>query len=97
MTEKEKLCLKCMACCKITVAPLVFPSDSKGAEAFYRARGYETGERRGQLCLILQIPCAQLTAFGCKMYNDRPKWCRQYDGRTDPFIDCLWEELDTKM
>lgn len=75
----------------------MFAAGNEDAVEFYKTKGFEVGEHQGQLGLILQIPCEQLTAFGCKIYNDRPKWCRLYDGREDPFVDCLWEELDTKM
>jgi len=93
-TLKSELCLKCMECCKKTIAPLVFRDDDQNAIDFYKIKGFRVIDRHGQLGLVIETPCEQLAAFGCKMYNDRPKWCRLYDGTKDPFMEgkCLWEK-----
>ena len=92
--KKEKLCLQCMECCKILAVPITWAEYiSADAIEFYMTRGCWfapiTGGRRG---LVIPYPCQHLTPEGCDIYENRPKVCKEYDGRKDPLMkdECLW-------
>ena len=97
---KSDLCLKCFECCKLTVIPTAYDKDNKKAWEFYEAKGFKVGTHGEAELIHVIIPwhCAMLTPFGCKIYKDRPKWCRLYDGRLDPFVKhCLWNDPKYKI
>lgn len=93
-TTRQELCLKCFECCKLTVIPTAYDKDNKKAWEFYEAKGFKIVVYGPDLInVIIDRHCANLTPFGCKIYDTRPEWCRIYDGRLDPFIKhCLWNK-----
>ncbi len=93
LTEKQRLCLSCMECCRY----LGFKTVSLGKESkeLLRIRGvkvFDCGNNKS----FLAIPsvCPELSLGGCKIYEKRPAACRNHDGRNDPMVDCLWKVLD---
>ena len=95
--EKSDLCLTCLACCKALAIPTPYVYSNAEFKEFYRVRGCGivpvTGE---EFSLVwLRIACPHLTIEGCDIYEDRPEWCKKYDGRLDPLMKdiCKWEEL----
>ncbi len=91
---RSDLCLKCFECCKLTVIPTAYDKDNKEALEFYEAKGFKVVKFAADLLhVVIAIDCANLTPFGCKIYANRPKWCKIYDGRLDPFVPvCLWNK-----
>lgn len=93
-SERQALCLKCLACCK----RLQFPADRFGLSEddmmFYKTRGCTFNMQKGIFFIAMHNICPQLTARGCKIYDSRPLACQIYDGRNDPLVKdvCLWDE-----
>ena len=95
--RKSELCLKCLRCCE--VIKLVFEKPpSQTMMEFYKVRGCKVGYEKETGYFFLSIPCKcpQLTLNGCAIYENRPQACRDYDGRLDSTVDCMWKELDEK-
>ena len=91
MKSKSDLCLSCMRCCKKVAIMTNYRFIDAHAMDFYNARGLTCVNLVGMLAIVLEEACPYLGDSGCKIYNDRPKWCRTYDGRLDPLTDCAWE------
>ena len=91
LTNNQKLCLKCMECCKVIgfIVPM-----SIGAAHFYKVRGWKIKiNKNGSYALVYKEEvCPQLTDKGCKIYDTRPLACQLFDGRKDPvkIVNCLW-------
>ena len=98
--EKQELCIKCQACCRIVGIPLgLLTGNTIGnQQEFYQARGIDvvldTRYSAVNYLAVIPMPCPQLTPKGCKIYKNRPKTCQLYDGTTDPLMTnyCLWRE-----
>jgi len=91
--DNSARCLKCMECCKILVIPLAYNADNEAMLAFYKARGHEIQVKNDIPYIVLKENCPHLNLdSGCNIYDNRPEWCRIYDGRFDPFVreKCLW-------
>ena len=90
--EHSKLCLQCLACCKILAIPTdrFLISDIK----FYEARGCKLTMLEGKFHIVMPYHCPHLTPQGCDIYDARPLACRNYDGREDSLMEdvCLWRE-----
>jgi len=105
MDEKQKLCLKCLKCCKILLVPIT-KEMPYGLHRFFSPKAQEFwGTRRCRMYidakadrpwLVVNFPCPHLTDKGCGIYDTRPLACRDYDGRKDPYLAkvCLWNELE---
>ena len=93
---KSKLCLQCMECCKYVTFTLQIsdPKTYRKAVFFYETRGFEVIQFPGSIQVVINTVCPQLTSFGCKIYLNRPAFCRDYDGRKDSFMiinkKCAW-------
>jgi len=62
---------------------------------FYKARGFDVKIIQDIPHIAIDNPCPHLDLEkGCRIYATRPKWCRLYDGRFDPFVrdKCLWNK-----
>lgn len=95
-SKKEKLCIRCQACCKLLYIPTTQPlikEESDGSE-FYKERGIKFCVLYGVLYAAIPSECPQLTKEGCKIYSRRPQSCQEYDGRKDPLMKdiCLWRK-----
>ena len=88
MKTKSELCLECLECCKFVRIPVLHMTDDLGE--FFKARGISLSHESGMLFAIIRHICPWLTPKGCKIYEDRPNICREYDGRDDPVVDCKW-------
>ena len=91
-TKRDRLCMKCQACCKILAIPMKMPARS--ALAFYHARGCTFRTRKNGLHIVIPVVCPQLTKDGCGIYDSRPIDCKEFDGRSDPLVSsiCLWDK-----
>lgn len=97
LTEKQQLCLQCLACCKSLLFKV---SAARESLEFYRARGIRIlhpSNLTGNFFYV-EVPhvCKHLTSKGCAVYDNRPESCRVYDGRTNVLTKdiCLWSRLD---
>ena len=93
--EKSKLCLECMACCKILTFPIHYNLEST---SFYLTRGLRLHYEHRYDMFVVEIPhvCPQLDEeHGCKLYKDRPDACKQFDGRNYAATEgvCKWPKL----
>ena len=95
-SRKQKLCLECQKCCS-NVAVYTHPDfyDCSGEQVveFYRMRGFGVQNDRGALLLTIPFPCPHLAADGCKIYEQRPQACQEYNGIDDFGSECLWSRL----
>lgn len=93
MDKKQKLCLKCMECCKRVYIPII--GWSGPLLQLLQARGIECRVHQGLTYAIIEQQCRHLTKNGCAIYELRPVACRSYDGREDPFYPekCAWRNL----
>ena len=87
MTEENKICIKCQECCRW----LNFIVDPSVIEAFgevYRVRGCVITMLEGANAASILVPsvCPHLGVLGCRIYKQRPNYCRTYDARHDPFM-----------
>jgi Fe-S-cluster containining protein len=95
-TEKQRLCLQCLKCCKHIWIHTAFANDCLGAIEFYEARGFEIEPSdKGVLVIKMKHSCPHLTDKGCGIYEKRPYICKLYDGRKD-HPDCKWHQLSNK-
>lgn len=94
--KKQELCLSCRECCKNLVIPFDYHKYPEDDIKFYRMRGAEFITTNKGPYMILDLGCPYLTDSGCGIYKDRPKICREYDGRDIPFMKhkCKWFELE---
>lgn len=95
--RKSELCLKCLKCCDyIAVRSIVNPNNFFERQ-FYQTRGCTTMVIDNQTLVFIPFRCPHVTKDGCDIYENRPHYCKTYDGRKDPFMKdtCLWgkEEL----
>jgi len=87
-----------MKCCKALHIPTIFAAHPD-VLSFYEARGIRTViDVHGRVIIEIQGACPQLTLLGCKIYTQRPIYCRVYDGRRDPYLrdECLWGKEQAK-
>ena len=103
MDEKQRLCLECMECCKVTGIPLGYVSDDRLKEwrEFYETRDARIilDLRYSSICYLMVLPirCKYLDdEKGCTIYPKRPMTCRLFDGLEDPIVGhkCKWKELN---
>ena len=87
---KSELCLECLACCRVVKIPLGMGYMNSNAMVFCDARGFDIVLEDGIYFVVIPSTCPQLSEDGCKIYEDRPVSCREYDGRTDTAVNCLW-------
>ena len=94
--KKQELCLNCMECCKTLAIPFDYHKLSEDDIKFYRMRGAEFVTTNKGPYMILDLSCPHLTEEGCGIYGDRPKICKDYDGREVPFMRYRykWFELE---
>jgi len=86
MKVMSDVCLRCMECCKWN-GFIVTVENVEDALQMYQWRGCEVKQIEGnKIFMIAPMKCRHLTGFGCSIYHTRPRWCRQYDGRTDPAL-----------
>lgn len=95
LTEKQKLCLVCMECCRTLAFSLPKKSLDKQTRDFYEARGSKFKKQGPFVWVIVPSVCPNLTTLGCKIYPQRPVVCRVFDGRNYPFMAgiCKWSNL----
>lgn len=88
-------CRKCQACCKELTIVTRSRQPAKLEVAFYQARGEKTYfDEDGYLNVVLKNrECEQLTEFGCKIYDERPLYCKIFTGKDDPELKetCKYE------
>lgn len=65
------------------------------AEAWMKARGLTVLDKsKGWYRVSLRAPCPHLSSeepWKCGIYETRPQACRDFDGRTEPSLECKWE------
>jgi Fe-S-cluster containining protein len=97
--QREKLCIECQLCCKLLAVPSGFAPDAQPeARAFFKVRGDATVIVNGILFVIVAKPCQHLTAFGCAIYHERPRPCREFNGLRDPIMrqHCKWKDINAE-
>lgn len=97
--EHSDLCLQCLECCKILTFEITIPVfQFANTVKFYEARGCEVKTAGGKFYVVVNYPCPNLTAEGCRIYSTRPNVCRQYDGRLHPLMApvCKWSTWSRK-
>lgn len=84
-----------MECCKTLVIPFHYYKLGEDDIKFYKMRGTEFITTDKGPFMVLPFPCPYLTDEGCSIYKNRPKICREYDGREVLFMKykCRWNEL----
>jgi len=87
-SNEQKVCMKCQECCRW----LTFILSAETAitlQEFYEVRGCKIkdvpGNPKAKAVMVPTI-CPNITPWGCDIYQRRPRACRDYDGRDDPFI-----------
>ncbi len=96
ITEKQKLCVSCMKCCRevgIYTHPDMYVNTAEELIHFYEARGFSVERSGDMLVLSLRHSCPHLTAAGCDIYEKRPQVCKDYSGPADFGSSCLWANL----
>ena len=93
--RKQELCLSCLECCRTLAIPFDHYSLDEDDIKFYKMRGVELLTITQGPYLLVPSVCPHLTENGCDIYKDRPKICKDYDGREVPFMKykCKWREL----
>lgn len=88
LTPEQVICIQCQECCKWMTFTLTLPADALPEyDKYYSARGCKTFYvNQSTIKVIVPSKCPQLTPFGCKNYESRPKLCRLYDGRRDQLM-----------
>ena len=98
--EKSELCMRCGNCCKKILFHIVAPDLPDVAMEWFNARGVEIMKKSGRRWVIsLSHTCPNLVEEGkgeeyrcyCRIYDHRPKACRNYDGRFgEDRVNCKW-------
>jgi len=81
----ENKCKGCTECCKELAFQFDGMVDSTFRE-FYKVRGCMLRYLKDSTFLTIPTPCQHLRDYGCKIYDERPENCRQFDGRTHPLL-----------
>jgi Fe-S-cluster containining protein len=79
--------------------PSGFPPEAhQEARDFFKVRGDATVLVEGILFVIVNRPCQHLTVFGCKIYPERPRPCREFNGLRDPIMrqHCAWKSINAE-
>lgn len=95
--KREKACISCQLCCKLLAVPTGFAPDAWDvARDFFKTRGTATVLVGDILFVIVEQPCQHLTILGCRIYHERPRACREFDGLRDPIMrqHCAWRFLE---
>jgi Fe-S-cluster containining protein len=82
LDEMEKICIACQECCKWLTFILTEPSED--LLNAYKVRNCISKPIDGRWHIMVPNVCSHLKEAGCDIYADRPKVCREYDGRYDP-------------
>jgi len=74
--------------------PSIYNPELEEMHQFYERRGCKIMATKSFSLIVIPYPCPELTAFGCRIYDKRPEWCRLYDGRRDIAVEgkCLWSK-----
>jgi len=86
--EQQEICVKCQECCKWVTFTLS-PSDGyrNKMRDYYSHRGFDVVSSVDRFMpVMIPSPCPHLTKDGCNVYENRPDYCKEYDGREDPFL-----------
>lgn len=97
--QRERACLACNLCCQLLAVPSGFAPDAQPeARAFFKVRGDATVIVNGIMFVIVNRPCQHLTAFGCNIYYERPRPCREFNGLRDPIMrqHCAWKDINAE-
>jgi len=88
--DKSAICVSCQECCKWMTFTLNAVYQFKEIKEYYEAHGCRVivNKKIGQGRVSIMVPhvCPNLTEKGCAIYQRRPQFCRDYDGRDDPFL-----------
>lgn len=97
MTPEQKYCIKCQLCCKRVYVSSKYwlPGFSEAEEnahkvkEYFQALGFKVveDESKETYGLWLNYHCPQLTHRGCKIYNKRPRICREFNGNPNDMED----------
>lgn len=85
-TEK---CIECSECCKYLAVPSAFSCADENVRDFYEKRGCNLYKnKQGIWMVVLEYPCKYLNpdGKGCSIYENRPYFCKIYDGRNDAIM-----------
>jgi Fe-S-cluster containining protein len=85
--ERQKTCIACQACCKklhIPINPILL-TDPEMVN-LWTTRGLYVRFLGVTPVISIDNICPHLHEDGCDIYANRPKSCRDYDGRKDPFL-----------
>lgn len=55
---------------------------------FFDKRGFTVSVAENRIFLGFKLDCPHLTATGCDIYEERPKLCREWDGRDYGYEKC---------
>jgi Fe-S-cluster containining protein len=83
--EKQTICKKCQACCKV----IGFVCSNAIMEFMFHW-GYEIKPLDdNEFVAMLNHPCQHITESGCDIYEQRPSFCREYFAYDDPALSHL--------
>lgn len=89
--EEENICKECQRCCRYLTF-VISKATYKMHEDFWQVRGCKALITHGSDVVALRVPsdCQHISKnVGCAIYHRRPAYCRNYDGRLDPFFKDL--------
>jgi Fe-S-cluster containining protein len=75
----------------------VRPNQPEEAREFYRARtNYWKMAKDGRMLCYLEQPCVHLGKNGCKIYDERPKTCRDFPAVWNEWMEDYCELMRDK-
>jgi Fe-S-cluster containining protein len=78
--SSENLCLECGLCCNGVIFADVELNSTEAKELKSKIPGLRAAPTKGQAASAkLPQPCAALDGCRCRIYSDRPTYCRQFE------------------
>lgn len=80
-------CTGCTECCNwLTFIVQFLPEGFDKGTDLYSTRGCQLQTLSGEVAITVPTTCQHLTPEGCSIHNSKPKACKDYDCRRDPFL-----------
>ena len=97
--EKSKLCQKCGDCCKFILLDIHRPDRKDVSIGWMEVRGMSVVKKGDRFWKVrIDYPCPMLVeddgTFKCRIYDNRPLACREFDGRMEvpeSGLKCAWK------
>ena len=83
-SQGDRLCTECCKWLTFIITPS--PQNFKEYMDFYKQRGAKIEQLAASVAITVPATCPHLSITGCMIHEKKPKLCKEYDCRQDPFL-----------